>query len=198
MAALTRSSRSDAHQNSDPSGSKPPQAAGRMAIYCRQMIEDTAHWPSGPVRIAWHGSNETDLPITGAHGFCFHEGQVLVCDISGRGPTRPGGHLDENESATDCLIRETFEEACVKLTNLRLLGFVEADHRTNKEFDGRYPIQSVQAIYRADVCTVFDFDSQYESTERRFVTPDELPSVHHEWNAVLQEALNAAIEMDGR
>ena len=162
------------------------------------MIQDTAHWPSGPVRIVWHGPEETGLPITGAHGFCFHEGQVLICDISGRGLTIPGGHLDESESATDCLTREAFEEACVELAGLRLLGFVEADHRSSNEFDGRYPLRSVQAIYRAEVCAVFDFDSQHEATERRFVTVDELPSVHHEWNAVLQEALNVALEMDGR
>ena len=162
------------------------------------MIEDIAHWPSGPVRIVWHGPEETGLPITGVHGFCFHEGQVLVCDISGRGPTIPGGHFDEGESASDCLTREAIEEACVKLSNLRLLGFVEADHRSNNEFDSRYPLRSVQAIYRADVRALLEFDSQHESTERRFVAADELPSVHHEWNAVLQEALKVALEMDGR
>ena len=162
------------------------------------MIEDTAHWPSGPVKIVWHGPDETELPVTGAHGFCFHEGQELICDISGRGPTIPGGHLEENESAAECLIREAFEEACVELANLRLLGFVEADHRSNNEFDGGYPVRSVQAIYRADVCAVLEFDSQHESKERRFVATDKLPFVHHEWNVVLQEALNIAIEMGDR
>ena len=62
------------------------------------MIEDTAHWPSGAVGIVWHGPEEIGLPVTGAHGFCFHKGQVLICDTSGRGPTIPGGHIDENES----------------------------------------------------------------------------------------------------
>ena len=156
------------------------------------MIEDIAHWPSGKVRIVWHGCQETELPITGAHGFCFCDGRVLVCDIAGRGPTIPGGHLDGSESSADCLIREVSEEACVDLIDLRLVGFVEADHRVNRDFDGQYPLRSVQAIYRADVSAVREFDSQYESTSRRFVTTDELPSIHHEWNAVLQEALNAA------
>ncbi len=76
--------------------------------------------------------------------------------------------------------------------NLRLIGFVEADHRVNSDFDGQYPLRSVQAIYRADVCAVREFYSQHESTSRRFVTTEELPLIHHEWNAVLQEALNAA------
>ncbi len=71
------------------------------AIYSLQMIEDIAHWPAGPVRIVWHGREEIELPVTGAHGFCFHEDRVVVCRISGRGPTVPGGHLDGNELAID-------------------------------------------------------------------------------------------------
>lgn len=162
------------------------------------MIEDAAHWPSGTVRIVWHGPEDTELPVTGAHGFCFYKGKVLVCEISGRGLTIPGGHADGSELAADCLFRETLEEACVELANLRLLGFIEADHRANSNFDGRYPIRSVQAIYRADVAAVREFAGQHESTSRRFISADELPSVHHEWNAVLEEALREALEMDGQ
>ena len=143
------------------------------------MIEGIAHWPSGTVRIVWHGSQESGLPVTGAHGFCFYEDQVLVCDISGRGFTIPGGHVEGSESATDCLIREASEEACVDIENLRLIGFVEADHRVNSDFDGRYPLRSVQAIYRADVSCVHEFDAQHESTNRKFVTTDALPPVSY-------------------
>ena len=175
-----------------------PEPDGRKGIYCRQMIEDTAHWPSGTVRIVWHGPQETGLPLTGAHGFCFYKGKMLVCDNSGRGLTIPGGHLDESESSADCLTREAAEEACVELANLRLLGFLEADHRGNSDFNGRYPIRSVQSIYRADVSAVREFAFQHESTGRRFVSVGELPSIHHEWNAVLQEALKAALDTDGR
>ena len=157
------------------------------------MIEDIAHWPSGTVRIVWHDSRTTELPVTGAHGFCFHEGKVLICDISSRGPTIPGGHLEDSESTSDCLIREALEEAGVELTELQLIGFVEADHRSNDEFAGQYPIRSAQAIYRADVSALLEFDSLNESTGRRFVTAEKLPLVHHEWNAVLQEAFKVAL-----
>lgn len=162
------------------------------------MIEDIADWPSGTVRIAWHAAEQPELPVTGAHGFCFHQGEVLVCDIGGRGMTIPGGHLDGAESAVDCLAREAFEEACVDLANLRLVGFIEADHRENSTFDGQYPVRSVQAIYRADVVSVHGFSIMHESTDRRFIAIADLPSVHHEWNAVLDAAFNAALEVDVR
>ena len=160
------------------------------------MIEDTAHWPSGTVRIVWHSPERPELPLTGVHGLCFYKGKVLVCNINGRGFTIPGGHIDDGETAVDCLTREASEEACVGLANMRLLGFVEADHRANSDFDGQYPLRSVQAIYRADVAKVAGFDARQESTDRRFVTTSELPKVHHEWNAVLGEALNAALEVE--
>ena len=162
------------------------------------MIEDVAYWPSGTVRIVWHGSQRTELPVTGAHGFCFYEGRVLVCDIQGRGLTIPGGHLDGSESASDCLVREAFEEACVELTNLMPIGFVEADHRKNRAFENQYPVRSVQAFYSADVTAVLEFDSQHESTQRKFVAVGELPSIHHEWNAVLQAALESAQKIAGQ
>ena len=98
---------------------------------------NTTHWPSGAVRIVWHGPEGTELPLTGVHGFYFYQGKVLVCDISGRGLTMPGGHINERETVTDCLTREASEEACVGLANLTLVGFIEADHRANSKFGGQ-------------------------------------------------------------
>jgi ADP-ribose pyrophosphatase YjhB (NUDIX family) len=85
----------------------------------------------------WHGPEGTELPLTGVHGFCIYQGKVLVCDISGRGSTIRCGHINERETATDCLTREASEEACVELANLTLVGFIEADHRANSKFDGQ-------------------------------------------------------------
>lgn len=171
-----------------------PASAGDILA---QMIEDTAYWPSGAVRIMWHGQQLSKLPLTGAHGFCFYHGKVLLCRISDRGLTIPGGHIEDGESAEACLVREAAEEACAELANLTLLGFIEADHRANSNFDGKYPVRSVQAIYRADVSAVCDFISHHESTGRRFVSIAELPLVHHEWNSVLQKALESAVDASG-
>ena len=171
----------------------PGSDGGRL--YCPGMIEDTACWPSGTVRIVWHDASDPELPLTGAHGFCLRRGQVLVCDVPGRGLAIPGGHIETGETAADCLKREALEEACVRLTGLRLVGFVEADHRGNRDYDGRYPLRSVQAIYLASVAEVEETFFRHESTGRQFVNIDTLPDVHHEWNAVLEAALRAAMDM---
>jgi hypothetical protein len=55
----------------------------------------------------------------------------------------------------------------------------------------------MQAIFRADVSQVREFSRQHESTERQFVSARDLPVLHHEWNAVLQAALDMALEQDG-
>lgn len=157
------------------------------------MVSDIADWPTGPVRISWREDNDANLPVTGAHGFCFHDHSVLVCSIRGRGATIPGGHVDDGETPEACFVREVFEEACVEIHELSLLGYVEADHSQVDNYKGPYPLRSVQAMYRAAVRRIETFAPQHEADARQFVCVDELPAVHHEWNSVLQAALDAAV-----
>lgn len=158
------------------------------------MISDIAHWPVGPVQLIWREGDLASLPITGAHGFCFDGGTIVLCDIEGRGLTIPGGHIHDEESIEDCLRREVSEEAYVDLGRLALLGYIEADHRANPNYDGPYPIRSVQAVFHAKVTSINDFESQHEASHRLFVPIADVPTQHHEWNAVLQAAFNAAID----
>ena len=157
------------------------------------MISDTAIWPTGPVKITWHETNKTELPVTGAHAFCFHNGSVLVCLIRGRGITIPGGHVENGETPEACVLREAAEEACVELHALKLIGFIEADHSQRPDYNGPYPVRSVQAVYRAEVLQVSEFAKEHEADARRFVDANELATTHHEWNAVLQAAFEAAM-----
>jgi 8-oxo-dGTP pyrophosphatase MutT (NUDIX family) len=152
------------------------------------MISDIAQWPVGPVRLIWRESNSASLPATGAHGFCFHRDTVVLCDIDGRGLTIPGGHIDQGESIEECFRREASEEACIELGRVVLLGYIEADHGANQDYDGPYPVRSVQAVFYSEVVSVSSFSSQYESGQRLFVQVADIPELHHEWNVVLQAA----------
>lgn len=100
--------------------------------------------------------------------------------------------MDGDESAENCLRREALEEACVELGALTQLGFIEADHRSNLEYSGSYPDRSVQAIYQAEIITVREFVPAFESDERVFADIEQVPTLHHEWNRVLQAAFDAA------
>lgn len=159
------------------------------------MISDIARWPVDPVGLIWRESNFASLPVTGAHGFCFDGGTVVLCDIEGRGLTIPGGHIQDEEFIEDCLKREVSEEACIELGKPVVLGYIEADHRADQDNGGPYPIRSVQAEFCAKVASINSFESQHEASQRLFVPIADVPTLHHEWNAVLQAAFNVAIEL---
>ena len=158
------------------------------------MISDITQWPVGPVPLIWRASNSTSLPVTGVHGFCFHGGTVVLCDINGRGLTTPGGHIDQGEFIEDCFRREASEEACIELGRVVLLGYIEADHGANQDYDGPYPVRSVQAVFYSEVVSMSSFKPQYESGQRLFAPVADVPALHHEWNVVLQAAFDVAIE----
>jgi ADP-ribose pyrophosphatase YjhB (NUDIX family) len=157
------------------------------------MVTCLVSWPTGPVRLEWSTELSIDLPVTGAHGFCFLENSVVVCDIEGRGLTIPGGHMEPGESPDACFAREAMEEAAVEFGNVSLLGYVIADHTVNATYAGRYPRRAAQAMFAATVHRLGEFRPATESTERCLVPAAALPSLHHEWNVVLGAAYALAL-----
>ncbi len=156
------------------------------------MITATADWPSGPVELEWHPGNTTDLPVTGSHGFIFGDTGVLVVDVRSRGLTIPGGHTEASESPAQCIIRESLEEARVQISEPVLLGHIVSDHTANPVFDGTYPVRAAQAVFFAQVARYLDFEETMEVAARTELPVDDVPGHHHEWNAVLSAALEAA------
>jgi 8-oxo-dGTP diphosphatase len=157
------------------------------------MVTCLATWPTGPVQLEWIAGALADTPVTGAHGFCFSGDQVLVCDVVGRGPSIPGGHLEAGESPLACLEREALEEAAAELEDVVLLGHIVTDHSVNASYRGRYPHRAGQAMFVATIKRLSSFKASHDSTERRLVSCDKLSAVHHEWNDVLAAAYAAAL-----
>ncbi|MEM7018502.1 MAG: NUDIX domain-containing protein [Pseudomonadota bacterium] len=150
-------------------------------------------WPTGPARLEWTESNPESLAITGSHGFCFLDGQVVLCSIQSRGFSLPGGHMEEGETPEVCFRREAAEEACISLSNVELLGYLIADHSVNPSYDAPYPVRAAQTIFRAKIATLETFVAQHESQERILVSIKELPDFHHEWSPALNSAYQCAL-----
>ena len=142
--------------------------------------------------LSWLSSDTCHLPITGAHGFCFAEGKVLLCRIRDRGLSIPGGHLQEGESPYDCLKRELREEACAEIELAVLAGFLVADHSINASYTGRYPLKSALAIFSVKLGEIMAYVPSDDAISRELVGLDALPNLHHQWDPVLDVAYKEA------
>ncbi len=68
------------------------------------------------------------FPHVGAAVFVRKEGKVLMGLREGFGSgtwCAPGGHIELNEKAIECVVRETKEESGVEIANIRFLNIVE-------------------------------------------------------------------------
>ncbi|MGM9988198.1 MAG: NUDIX hydrolase [Bacillaceae bacterium] len=160
-----------------------------------------ANWGGHPVKLTWCPMKKIDdfNKVTSVHGCCFKDGKVLLVNIEERGFNYPGGHIDEGETPEQALHREVFEEGYVKGT-IQYIGAIEVSHEDNPFFipHGKYPLVGYQLFYRMDVEECLPFLSEHESTSRRWVNPNEIPSLinDHEIALIaLQEALHIQREL---
>jgi 8-oxo-dGTP diphosphatase len=160
------------------------------------MITSVAKWPVGPVRLTWVPQpTRYQEPVTAVHCFCFSGDQIVLVDVTGRGPSIPGGHVLAGELLLDGLGRELAEEASVVVESPVLLGAIEVDHSVNPLFGPGlgYPMKASQLLYAGSVNQFLPFEAKHETTRRIVVPILECPRQHHEWNEVLQAAFQHAL-----
>ncbi len=97
---------------------------------------------------------------TQVSGYIFdNENRLLIVNVNGNW-TVPGGHPEINESPIETLNREVYEESMVKIKNIKYIGAVEVIENEKKYY---------QLRYFANLDSVFEFKSDFESTAREFV-----------------------------
>ncbi|MDX1343143.1 MAG: NUDIX domain-containing protein [Reinekea sp.] len=148
-------------------------------------------WGDTHFKLAWFEPGEipADATVTTAHGYCFSDDGLLVVE-NHRGFELPGGHLDPGENYETAFIREVFEEACVRINGVRLLGYirVESLHIVTK-----YPGESFMAFCAANVHVIEPYVVRHECLSRAFIDPFDIRQVHHHWHDIYEPSLRSAI-----
>lgn len=153
-------------------------------------------WGKHPVTLEWVSSQTepAGYTVTSTHGFCFHEGKVILVDLDTRGWDIPGGHMEEGEVPAECFAREAMEEACISGES-KMLGYVLVDNRDDPAFDAsKYPEVGCQIFYRMDVSEVHPWKQDFEASERKSFMPQDVPSNHENWNEIFEAIFKAAQE----
>ena len=111
-----------------------------------------------------------------------------------RGWGLPGGHVEEGEPPIDAIIRECREEASVDIKNIRLVGYWEADKIKDLDENKQYPKKGYQLLFIAELDKLHKFEGNFEVDFRRFVKPDMISSLHHNFKD-FQEILKYLIDL---
>lgn len=120
----------------------------------------------------------TELPpqelITSVHALCFSGEDILMVNHQSRGWDIPGGHVEPGEALEETLKRESREEGYVTICDITPLAMQHIRVNPSKPEGYKYPYpDSYQVIYFARLKEALQFCAEFESSERRFFTPDE-------------------------
>ncbi len=110
---------------------------------------------------------------------CVFDGKKLLLTKPPRGWGLPGGHLEKGEEPEECAKREVYEEAAVKISNLRSVGLWKIEKVFDSDHNKKYPDLAYQILFIADPEKIDKFISSHESLERKFVNIEDVKKYHH-------------------
>lgn len=156
------------------------------------MITDTWEHPRyGETTFTWLPNmdrSDADL-ITQAYGICL--AGDLACLIIAPDSTKaylPGGTVEEGESLEETLRREVWEEANLKISDLRLLGLQEVQHSEQEhERFGRTQYHQSRFVCRVDEAQPVTIDPDKDYAFDRFFIPVAELNDYLEWGDVGDE-----------
>jgi len=140
-------------------------------------IDRKVDWlpPGAELRIT---GSDTPAPLeltTSVHALCFSDDRILmVSDRDDRGWNVPGGHIEEGEDQEEALERELEEEAAAAIEIIKPIGYyhIHIEGREPPNLRGPYPDGYLQ-LYFCILLSLAPFTSDFETTARRLLPPDE-------------------------
>lgn len=111
----------------------------------------------------------------------FTEDKKIALSKPERGWGIIGGHREAGETAEECLRREAREEAAVELGELTLVGYWLTKKVFESEHNRHYPATAHQLLYVANITKIHDFTPELEVSERTFVEPQAVATMHHDF-----------------
>lgn len=118
--------------------------------------------------------------------FPWLDGQVLVCDIVGRGWCIPSGRVEPSEESSEAVRREALEEAGAILGEVQYIGCYQISERNETRWAD---------CFAATVADLVDIQVAEESVGRRFMTLVELPEHYHVWNDLTDRVFQHSLEV---
>lgn len=123
------------------------------------------------------------------HCFPIKENEILFT-VNPRGIDIIGGHIEKGETPEEALIRESMEESCINIKNLKFIGAIQVDNRDNPNAEkAGYPKIGYQLFYAIDRFEMLPFIANFECTDRLFVKQEDISKVHHKWLNVHNELI---------
>ncbi len=105
------------------------QRFARIQELAAQLIAEGSTADAAGLLTLFQAESGYATPKVDVRGAAFRDGRVLmVREISDGGWTLPGGWADVNQSASECVVREIFEESGFTATALKLAAVRDYQH----------------------------------------------------------------------
>ncbi len=92
------------------------------------IIEDSNIWNGKEYKLNWHDADNFDdlkgKNITQSYGVCFYKNKLVIVNNNGKW-SLAGGHLENDETPEEALVREVQEETNMKVLKQIPIGYQE-------------------------------------------------------------------------
>lgn len=152
-------------------------------------VKAVSEYKGKKVISVWHESKELEdlSPVTQVYGFCFTpEGKLLLIGEH-EDWNIPGGKPKEDENPKETLKREVWEEARIKVKDLKPIGYCEVKEGKKEVY---YQLRYFAIIDRIN--EVRPDPTTGKTYKREFIDPEKFIKWTGKWGGILEAMIEVA------